>query len=151
MNILFVCTGNINRSPASEIIYKSLNYRDNVTSAALTNKKSLITSKRMREALEKAGYKYTEIRSKPVTKALIDWADTILYMQKSHLDQLVDRFGSSHKYKNLASYIGKNKIHDPAFDGTQESVIKDIEMAIKIYISNKGMNPLLRMNRSLFV
>lgn len=146
-NILFVCTGNINRSPAAQIILKKLSPSSKVDSAALKNKKNLIITKRMREALQKHNYKYTEIRSKPLTKSLINWADIVFYMQPSHLRDLMSKFGTSNKYVSLAKYIGKTKIHDPAFDGTQEEVLKDIELAIKNYLKNKKIDML---GRSLF-
>ncbi len=150
MNILFVCTGNINRSPAAEIIYHTLSPSDNVTSAALTNKKSLITTKRMREALEKAGYKYTEIRSKPVTQVLIDWADLIFYMQKSHLKDL-QKFGTSSKYFPLSKFINQAKIHDPAFDSSHPMVVHDIERAIRKFMINRKILPVFSLERSLFI
>ena len=104
----------------------------------------------MREALEKAGYKYTEIRSKPVTKALIDWADVVFYMQPSHWKEL-QKFGVSGKYVSLGKFIGKTKIHDPAFDTKHDMVVKDIERAIKSFLLNKSILPIQSFNRSLFI
>jgi protein-tyrosine phosphatase len=150
VNILFVCTGNINRSPAAEIIYRALSPHDKVTSAALHNKKSLITSKRMREALEKSGYKYTEIRSKPVTQALIDWADVVFYMQPSHLKEL-QKFGVSRKYFPLSKFINQAKIHDPAFDSSHPMVVYDIERAIRKFLISKKIIPICSLELSLFI
>ncbi len=135
MNILFVCTGNLNRSPAAQTILKSLSRENNVFSAATQNKEKLLTTLKMRNALKRAGYKYTPIYSKPVTREMIKWADIVLYMQPSHLDDL-QKFGASKKYVNLAHYINKNKIHDPHYEDSKafDKAVEDIEMAIKNFL-----------------
>ena len=138
MNILFVCTGNLNRSPAAQTIMEKLSPRDHVDSAATINKEHMLTTKKMRYALEKAGYNYTYIYSKPVTKKLITWADIVFYMQPSHRVDL-NKFGKSAKYVNLAKYVKKTSIHDPHFEDAKafDKAVKEIETAIKNYLKSR--------------
>jgi protein-tyrosine phosphatase len=95
--IVFVCTGNLNRSPAAELIYNTKALRKNfpmATSAAVSEKsKGRITNKKMRDALDSAGYRYYNIRSKPIDRAMIDAHDMVIYMADVHRRKMVEKFG----------------------------------------------------------
>ena len=136
MKILFICSGNLNRSPAAQTIMKKLSTRDHIISAAIHNNRRLLTTKGMREALERRDYKYTKIWSKPVRKEFIIWADIVFYMQPSHLVDL-QKITKSYKYINLAHFINKTEIHDPHTNKNPEvydNTVKDIEKAIKNFL-----------------
>ena len=140
MNILFVCHGNINRSAAGEIILKKMRPDWNVKSAALKDTKgNEITAKKMRTALSESGYDGTGIRSTPVSKDLIDWADVVFYMDNSNESKLREKFGEEvfNKAKRISSLINVPKIPDPNFtQGTElhKQVITMLEEALKIFI-----------------
>lgn len=140
MNILFVCHGNINRSAAGEIILKKMRPDWNVKSAALKDTKgNEITAKKMRTALSESGYDGTGIRSTPVSKDLIDWADVVFYMDNSNENKLREKFGEEvfNKAKRISSLINVPKIPDPNFaQGTElhKQVIMMLEEALKIFI-----------------
>lgn len=138
MNILFICTGNLNRSPAAQTILKSLSRENKVFSAGTHDVGKLITTLKMRNALKRAGYKYNPIYSKPVTKEMIKWADIILYMQPSHLTDLL-KITKSYKYINLAHFINKTEIHDPHYENAKafDAAVKEIEMAIKNFLKTR--------------
>lgn len=140
MKVLFVCHGNINRSAAGEIILKKLKPEWEVKSAALKETKGgEITAKKMRMALSEFGYESSGIRSTPITKDLVDWADVIWYMDNSNENKLREKFGEEvfNKAKRISSLINVPKIPDPNFAKDNElhkQVIRMLETALKIYI-----------------
>lgn len=125
MNILFLCTGNKNRSAAAEYMAKKLleNTNHGIDSAGTKFKCSGQNSpmgKKTREALKSydlnIGVK--DHRSKYVTKELIEWSDKILYMIPGHKKDMIRDFPeSSEKLVSLASFSGGkyNHIDDPAW------------------------------------
>lgn len=147
MNLIFCCTGNINRSPAAEIIFNRVNRNESdvAISAAVSGKnEGRLTNKRTREALERSGYKYQEIRSKPLTAGNIEWADLIFYMQEIHRTKLIKKFGENLNCKLLPlfqwSSAGVNKIPDPHFekeDKAFDSMIILIENCVNNMIDEK--------------
>lgn len=144
MKVLFCCHGNINRSPAGEIILRTMEPTYEVKSCALKETKGgQITARKMRDTLIERFYVYDELRSTPISQELVDWADIIFYMDKSNRDKLEDKFGPSifEKAKLIGSYIGVNKIPDPAFaKGTDihHQVITLLENALEKWITEKN-------------
>ena len=141
MKVLFVCHGNINRSPAGEIILKKMKPDWEVKSAALKDTKGgEITTKKMREALTEKGYPTEGIRSTPISQELVDWSDVIFYMDRSNENKLEEKFGGDifKKAKRLSNYIGIDKIPDPNFAKTNElhkQVIDFIQLALEKYVA----------------
>ena len=122
MNILFICTGNVNRSPAAQIILENMSNEDKsilVDSAAISDyQKGNKMIKRMTDTLREYGYKIDNIPiSKPITQELVDWADMILCMQPHHLISILDKFGEKYRNKTrpLSNFSSKNirGINDP--------------------------------------
>lgn len=121
--VLFICTGNINRSPAAEIILRSkLPAQGFEVDSAATSPKAgnKLISTKMRAALDGAGYSYEPTRSKIVTQSLVDWADIIFCMSPVHKRRLQERRLSDfdHKVQCLGVFMGLEIIHDPHFDST---------------------------------
>ncbi len=77
MNILFICSRNIWRSPTAEVIYKD-RQDINVRSAGTE------PSARIK-----------------VTAKLIDWADTIFVMEKKHKQRLKEKFPENTTDKSI--------------------------------------------------
>lgn len=121
MNILFVCTGNVNRSPVAEAIMKSFKiFGINIDSAGLSSLAGgFKIAKKMREILKLNNIELQEKRSKLITKELFDWSNVIFYMQPSHLKSLEKLFGKSDKFVEIIKFYldgcGIKKIKDPAF------------------------------------
>ncbi len=78
MNLLFVCSENRLRSPTAEAVFSE--YAGISAIAAGTNKDAETT----------------------VSGDLIEWADAILVMEKSHRDKTTNRFREQLKGKKLA-------------------------------------------------
>ena len=138
MNILFVCHGNINRSAAGEIILKQIRPNLNVKSAGVKTKGGVLTAKKMRDQLNKMGYEENFIRSTPINQNIVDWADTIFYMDEPNKRRLINKFGNKILKKSIkiSDILGLDKIPDPHFcEGTHHhrQVINLLESALKIY------------------
>ena len=147
--VLFLCHGNINRSPAAEIILKNLSPGFEVRSAGLkSDAGGAITAKKMREALKVKGFPSNGIRSSALTDEMISWADVIFYMDGGNKKRLEDKLGGVQepKFRLLATLIGKTKIPDPNFSKGIEKHCQVIDMlseAIQKFIeetNNAGLS-----------
>ncbi len=112
--IVFVCTGNTCRSPMAEIILKQKlklagEKRVVVTSAGLSAENGAKISRNSAKALKELGYKSYAFKSKPLTVELLNKADLVLCMTKSHKDWL-------HGYENVftvSEFTGLPDVPDP--------------------------------------
>lgn len=118
MKVLYVCTGNINRSAAAETITRSKRPRWRVRSAATNLKGDQRMTRRMREALATAGYDGSRHRSSPLSQELCQWADLIVGFQPSHI-RAVETLG--YQCRSILDWSNKQdwtKVPDPHFDST---------------------------------
>ena len=96
-NILFVCTGNICRSPFAEGLFaevvaqKGLKGLTADSAGLLALSGNLATYQAQRVAAE-YGVDLGEHKAKSVSKDLVAWSDLILVMEKSHEDSLLTAF-----------------------------------------------------------
>jgi protein-tyrosine-phosphatase len=122
-NILFVCTGNICRSPFAQALFIKLVTQKRlrgiaVESAGLLalpgNSATYMAQRVAREfGVDLAGHK-----AKTISKALVTWSSLILVMEKSHQDTLVTDFpeaeGKTRLIRHFARYGSKRRgIADP--------------------------------------
>jgi protein-tyrosine phosphatase len=121
-NILFVCTGNINRSAAAEIMFNSIFKNIAVSrSCAINEKAGVPMSKKMAKVLVDNGFLSTDRRSVAISNDLLDWADIIIAFQPSHLTNIASRGYSS---INIVDFIPGNKqkkVPDPHFDSSGDT------------------------------
>lgn len=116
MKVLFVCHGNINRSPSAEIVARQLFPEWKVKSCGLKTWAGRITSKKMRETLNRRGYATQGIRSTPITQEMVDWADRIFYMDGGNERRFLAQFGAMSKAQRLSDYTESvNSIPDPTW------------------------------------
>lgn len=114
--VLFVCHGNVNRSPAAEIIARQLYPELQIRSCGLKTKDGRITAKKMRDTLNTRGYTTAGIRSTAITQQLVDWADHIFYMDGGNERRLEKAFGRLDKAQRLSDYVpGASTIPDPTW------------------------------------
>lgn len=134
MKVLFVCHGNINRSPSAEIIAKKLQPQWEVKSCGLKTWAGRITAKNMRITLGERGYGAEGIRSSEITDELVEWADRIFYMDGGNERRFLARFGSLAKAQRLSDFVdGSDRIPDPTWckdRSTHHRVISMIEEAV---------------------
>lgn len=139
-SVLFVCTGNINRSPAGEIILTALAAQHGLTltvasAGTSSTQQGKLMAKKMRDALTELGYTVPELRSQPVTQSLLDAADVVLCMAPNHLKRL-QAFHTGNKLKLLGLLLAppQKTIDDPHFHGGHLDVAKQIEFACERFV-----------------
>ncbi len=89
--ILFVCTGNICRSPMAEGLFRSMAEPSafEVRSAGLGAQAGYPPSEHARDVMREMGIDISGIRSQPVTPELVRDSDWIFVMTQGHLDMLL--------------------------------------------------------------
>jgi protein-tyrosine-phosphatase len=123
--ILVVCSGNINRSPVAEYLFRKLGFT-NVDSCGLGKSaaKGLPMAKKMRMTFD-IDYSH---KSKSITKELVDWSDIVFCMGPGQVRK-VNKLYSTDK----AIMLGGVKIDDPHFTNNHQEVKDQIENIIKEY------------------
>lgn len=117
-NILFVCTGNICRSPLAEVIARA--YAEErgrpveVASASVLGLDGPPAHKHSIKVAKEIGLDLDEHRAQPVTEELIEWADLILGMEIQHAAKLRGTFPQAdEKIMLLGTFGGVHEIADP--------------------------------------
>ena len=122
-NILFVCTGNICRSPFAHALFtKLVNQRQligiAVESAGLLALPGNSATYMAQRVAKEFGADLAGHKAKSVSKALVAWSSLILVMEKSHEDTLVSDFpeakGKTRLIRHFARFGSKRRgIADP--------------------------------------
>lgn len=142
MNILFVCTGNTCRSPMAEAISRKIirenaekygNFR--VASAGIAAEDGGEMSEEAKEVLKEKNCTFEEFRSQNIYEELMDQADLVLTMGKSH-KMLLSTYNKQWQDKifTIGEYVGdQEEIADP-FGGDYEEYeecFEELERKIK--------------------
>jgi protein-tyrosine phosphatase len=102
-NVLFICTGNINRSASAHVILEAHSSAHKVQSCG-TGKVAPLHRKiprKMREVLENLGYCPHNHRSQGISADLLDWADVIVCMGNVHEKYIIVHYPQHcHKVTN---------------------------------------------------
>jgi protein-tyrosine phosphatase len=114
MKILFVCDGNICRSPMAEALLRQLVSDKGVewmeiSSAGLVASAWGVAHSQLRRVLGPS-YRLVEKRpSRPLTEELVRTSDLILGMENRHIQQILERFPESRgRVDKITSYAGKD-------------------------------------------
>lgn len=143
MIVLFVCTGNTCRSPMAEGILKSIAEEKNldlkVSSAGISVFDGDNASKNSINAMKKIGINISQHEARQLHRDLIDEADLILTMSKSHKEFIRANFSSAKdKVFTLLEYVDKidKDIGDPyggnlsLYEHTRDEIYQAIEKII---------------------
>ena len=137
-NVLFICTGNICRSPMAEGLLRQMSGgRVEVVSAGLGAGRGQQPSAHAIRVLKEEGIDISEIRSQPVSAHLLEKADHIFTMTRDHLDMLLLLFPEMAAKARLLRFDeeakgGRADVTDP-IGGTREtyeSCKEDIKRAM---------------------
>jgi protein-tyrosine phosphatase len=122
-NMLFVCTGNICRSPFAEGLFKKLILRQQdkalfAASAGLTALPGNPATALAQQAAVEHGVDLSDHRAKSVTEELIDWSDLVLVMEQSQQTGLLSSFPEAaakvRRMRHFARFGSKTRdIADP--------------------------------------
>lgn len=136
-NVLFLCTGNLNRSYAAHAIaleYLSPNqyFVDSAGTGQTAGGK--LANKKMREALVRRCYAIPCRKSKKLTQELADWADVIVCMAEVHRKNVIAQFGLTYAEKCVIFMSDGSDVPDPHFSKDPadfDSVVKLIQDNIR--------------------
>jgi protein-tyrosine phosphatase len=142
-SILFVCLGNICRSPMAEGVFNKIVLENGVEQQFEIDSAGLISvhqgelpDYRMRQHASRRGYQLTH-RSRPVCKADFDKFDLIIAMDEENiaglkrLAQTKDHLAKIHRMIDFSSKFAPTHIPDPYYGGDKgfEHVIDLLEDA----------------------
>jgi protein-tyrosine-phosphatase len=120
--ILFVCTGNLCRSPMAELMLRKRLETETdlgveVKSAGVAAYPDAVPPKEALDVLERAGIDGSVHRAQTLTRDLVTWADLILVMEGGHQMAVARQFPSSvgkvHALKSYVKAEGPRDIADP--------------------------------------
>lgn len=133
MRLLFICHGNRFRSPYAAGVSQILRPTFEIRSAGVKDPiGSYPAAKPTREAAERRGFSLANHRAQLVTRAMIDWADMVLYMDGGNLRRLLARFPDAReRFFCLASFVDQTRIPDPCFTTDKEPIWDLIEEACR--------------------
>lgn len=126
--ILFVCTGNICRSPMALVLFRDMVCKDrSLRSAGIeadsagTNPVYFAATQEAIRVMHEYGLDLTGHASKPLDSRLVDWADLILVKELWHKRMVLSRFPETVKKTHLLSeYVGeKGDVSDPYGSGIE--------------------------------
>ena len=148
ISVMFICHGNICRSPMAEFIFKQLvqnkglSHRFIINSSATSNEEiwgnvgNPIYPPAKRE-LEKRGVPFTDHRAIQLKKSDYGLHDYFLVMDSSNYSNAIRIFGGDpeQKVKKLLSYAGENRdVSDPWYSGDFSTCFNDIEKGVKAFL-----------------
>ena len=135
--VLFVCLGNICRSPMAEMIFNQLIRDNNRLEVAKSDSKGISTYElgnsiypQAKQVLIKHNIKVDNHKADVIKKDDYDNYDLIICMDNSNLNELIDFFEENpeNKISLLMSYTGKEEeIEDPWYTGNFDKVYNLIE------------------------
>lgn len=138
MKIIFVCHGSICRSPAAEMIFKSLCNKHEVISRAVSHEEiGNDIYPPMKRELTRRGIPFTRHYAAYLTERDFLEADYIFYMDSSNRYLLTSRFGESSKILPIFNFTsGIDEIEDPWYTDNYEKVVTQVTTCVKDIIAN---------------
>ena len=157
-NVLFICTGNVCRSPMAEGLLRHMaGDRVAVASAGLGAGHGQPPSVHAIEVLKKEGIDISDIRSQPVSPDLLRRADYVFTMTRDHLDMLLLLFPEMAPKTRLlrfdeAAKGGRMDVTDPigvtrdTYEHCKDDIKRAMPHIIKLITGEK--NPMTTATRT---
>lgn len=144
IKILFVCLGNICRSPMAEFIYKDLVKSKGVANHFIINSAATSTEEigngihiGTRKKLEEKGIKYTAHRARQMTAEDYKKYDYIIGMENANIKDIIkivgeDKQGKIHRLLDFSNQ-GKD-IADPWYTGNFDNTYDEIKLGCEAFL-----------------
>ena len=137
--VLFICHGNICRSPMAEFIFKKLVKEQGPEDAfeidsAATSREEIGNDiyPPAKRCLTAHGVPFAAHRARQITKADLAYYDYIVAMEDYNIRNLQWLLGDSEKYSLLLDYTDRpGDISDPWYSGDFGTVYKEIELGCR--------------------
>ena len=132
ISVLFVCTGNICRSPTAEAIFRKLVAEAGMSGSIFADSAGTHDyhvgeppDPRARDAAAERGYDLTELRARKVEREDLQRFDLIVAMDRGHFTLLsrMAQPSAAHKLKLMMSYASAFKekdVPDPYYGGRRD-------------------------------
>lgn len=136
LKILFVCHGNICRSPMAEYVMRDMcakrGITDIATASAATSTEELgnPVHRGTAEILRRLGIDYSAKRARQITRADYDEYDLIIGMDTANIRNMTRCWGdSAHKIHKLLDFAGRRggEVADPWYTGDFERAYLDVK------------------------
>lgn len=135
VKVLFVCHGNICRSPMAEFIFKKLVKEhgcedDFEIDSAATSREEIGNDiyPPAKSCLASHNIPFERHASRQITKRDIEYYDYIIAMEDYNISNLIRVVGNSNKYSLLLDYADNpGNISDPWYSGDFETAYNEIE------------------------
>ena len=135
MKIIFICHGNICRSPIAEILFNNMLKGDEdiecISRATSLEEIGNDIYPPMKRVLDNHNVKYHRHYASRISVNEFNEADYIFYMDKNNLYYLERLFGPSKKYHLISEFDDHKEVEDPWYTDRFEYVYSLIEKYVK--------------------
>ena len=148
IKVLFVCHGNICRSPMAEFLFKKL-VKDKgledcfeiASAATSTEEIGNPIHYGTRRILDRFGIDYSKKRAYQITRSDVQYYDYIIGMDQYNLRNLERMFGKNNKFSLLLDYPKLYRdVLDPWYTGDFNSTYNDIDLGINAFYDYLKIN-----------
>ncbi len=127
LSLLFVCHGNINRSPAAHVVARAClsdDYR--IESAGIKAKPGACAARKMRIAMSQRFYELGGHRASLLDEAMVDRAGLIVVMTPKYAKHIRDTYGRASVLLGHYLVPQQDRIADPGFMARNDPRIDEV-------------------------
>ena len=143
IKIIFICHGNICRSPVGEILFnieikKAGKENEYLAISRATSREEIGNDiyPPMKRVLYQHNVSFSRHYATQITLQEFNEADYIFYMDSNNLYYLERMFGKSEKFVLITKYLDNRDIEDPWYTDRFEYVFNRIAEAVKAIVEN---------------